>query len=417
MFFKKKKEKELFVHPLNYWEEESYIIIPYKSDELDRDSITNKLSMIDNFKLKGLAECSEDKFGRFVFEYNNDSYEINYILDSFNLPNTNDSQLDKFSEEDLIKISDCDKCLVLSMEFDINFLKQYKMQLLLASFLLPDLVCIIDESSENILHYKQIKSISMSSCLPSSSILYRIHAVVDNDKIWIHTHGLSRCGLPELEIVESNKDNYLYHYNIIYTLADILINRGINEENKYFIGYVNENIPLLVTLKPWVDGLKEYPNIDLGGPVDRKMEHNTNFSIIFTYESEDNMKNSIYDKINIYDDLWDDEQLFFITNEETDRMKIMAQENFDYVKRYFDKGCKILIKIGIKISDDSCEHMWFELLDIIDDETFKAKLLSTPYNVDLKEGDIDIYKLNQVTNWTIYYEDLEYDPNNVYELE
>jgi hypothetical protein len=61
--------------------------------------------------------------------------------------------------------------------------------------------------------------------------------------------------------------------------------------------------------------------------------------------------------------------------------------------------------------------MWFELLDIIDDDTFKAKLLSTPYNVDLKEGDIDIYKLNQVTNWTIYYEDLEYDPNNVYELE
>lgn len=417
MFFRKKKEEELFVHPLNYWEEESYIIIPYKSDELDRDSITNKLSMIDNFKLKGLAECSEDKFGRFVFEYNNDSYEINYILDSFNLPNTNDSQLDKFSEEDLIKIRDFDKCLVLSMEFNEDFLKQYKMQLLLASFLLPDLVCIIDESSENILHYKQIKSISMSSCLPSSSILYRIHAVVDNDKIWIHTHGLSRCGLPELEIVESNKENYLYHYNIIYTLADILINRGINEENKYFIGYVNENIPLLVTLKPWVDGLKEYPNIDLGGPVDRKMEHNTNFSIIFTYESEDNMKNNIYDKINIYDDLWDDEQLFFITNEETDRMKIMAQENFDYVKRYFDKGCKILIKIGIKISDDSCEHMWFELLDIIDDETFKAKLLSTPYNVDLKEGDIDIYKLNQVTNWTIYYEDLEYDPNNVYELE
>ena len=417
MFFRKKKEEELFVHPLNYWEEESYIIIPYKSDELDRDSITNKLSMIDNFKLKGLAECSEDKFGRFVFEYNNDSYEINYILDSFNLPNTNDSQLDKFSEEDLIKIRDFDKCLVLSMEFNEDFLKQYKMQLLLASFLLPDLVCIIDESSENILHYKQIKSISMSSCLPSSSILYRIHAVVDNDKIWIHTHGLSRCGLPELEIVESNKENYLYHYNIIYTLADILINRGINEENKYFIGYVNENIPLLVTLKPWVDGLKEYPNIDLGGPVDRKMEHNTNFSIIFTYESEDNMKNNIYDKINIYDDLWDDEQLFFITNEETDRMKIMAQENFDYVKRYFDKGCKILIKIGIKISDDSCEHMWFELLDIIDDETFKAKLLSTPYNVDLQEGDIDIYKLNQVTNWTIYYEDLEYDPNNVYELE
>ncbi len=417
MFFKKKKEKELFIHPLNYWEEESYIIIPYKSDELDRDSITNKLSMIDNFKLKGLAECSEDKFGRFVFEYNNDSYEINYILDSFKLPNTNDSQLDKFSEEDLIKISDCDKCLVLSMEFNEDFLKQYKMQLLLASFLLPDLVCIIDESSENILHYKQVRSISMSSCLPSSSILYRIHAVVDNDKIWIHTHGLSRCGLPELEIVESNKDNYLYHYNIIYTLADILINRGINEENKYFIGYVNENIPLLVTLKPWVDGLKEYPNIDLGGPVDRKMEHNTNFSIIFTYESEDNMKNNIYDKINIYDDLWDDEQLFFITNEETDRMKIMAQENFDYVKRYFDKGCKILIKIGIKISEGSCEHMWFELLDIIDDDTFKAKLLSTPYNVDLKEGDIDIYKLNQVTNWTIYYEDLEYDPNNVYELE
>lgn len=417
MFFKKKKEQELFIHPLNYWEEESYIIIPYKDEQLEKEDINNKLSKIENFKLKGFAECSEDKFGRFVFDYNSDNYEINYIIDSFNMPDSTDVQLEKFSEEELLEIKKCDKCLVLSMEFDGDFLKQYKMQLLLSYFLLPDLICIIDESSENIIHYKQINFISKSSCMPSSSILYRIHAVVDKDKIWIHTHGLSRCGLPELEIVESNKENYLFHYNIIYTLADILISRGISEDNKYFIGYVNENIPLLVTLKSWVDGLKEYSNIDLGGPIDRKMEHNTNYNIIFTYESEENMKKNICDRINVYDNLWDDEQLFFITNEETERMKIMAQENFDYVKKYFDNGCKILIKIGIKINDDSCEHMWFELLDINDDNTFKAKLLSTPYNVELKEGDIDTYKIEQITNWTIYYEDEEYDPNNVYELD
>lgn len=418
MFFKKKKkEEELYIHPLNYWEEESYIFIPYKDDELDKEDINNKLSNIENFKLKGIAECSEDKFGRFVFNYNNDNYEINYIIDSFKMPDAHDSQLDKFSEEELLKIKECDKCLVLSIDFDGECLKQYKMQLLLASFLLPNFICIIDESSENIIHHKQVTAIGKTSCLPSSSILYRIHAVADDDKIWLHTHGLSRCGLPELEIVESNKNNYLFHYNIIYTLADMLICKGISEDNKYFIGYVNEDIPLVVTFKPWIEGLKEYPDIDLGGPLDRKNEHNTNFNIIFTYESEENMKDDICDKINIYDDMWDDEQLFFITSEETNRMKVMAQENFDYVKKYFDNGCKILIKIGIKINDDSCEHMWFELLDINDDNTFKAKLLSTPYNVELKEGDIDTYKIEQITNWTIYYEDEEYDPNNVYELD
>lgn len=417
MFFKKKKkELELHQQPLNYWEEESFIIIPYKDDKLDKEDINNKLSNIKNFKLKGIAECSEDKFGRFVFDYDKVSYEINYIIDNFRMPEARDTQLDKFSADELLKIKECNKCLVLSMNFDTECLKNYKMQLLLGNFLLPNLICIIDESSENIIHYKQVAAIKKTTCLPSSSILYRIHVVADDDKIWLHTHGLSRCGLPELEIVESNKDNYLFHYNIIYTLADILISKGIDEDNKYFVGYVNENIPLIVTLKSWTEGLKEYPNIDLGGPVDRETEHNTNFNIIFTYESEDNMKNNICDKINIYDDMWDDEQLFLITSEETNRMKLMSQENFDYVRRSFEKGYKVLIKVGINISGDSYEHVWFELIELYDDK-FKGKLISTPYNVDLKEGNIYTYKIDRITNWTIYSEDGEYDPNNAYELD
>ena len=114
--------------------------------------------------------------------------------------------------------------------------------------------------------------------------------------------------------------------------------------------------------------------------------------------------------------MWDDEQLFLITSEETNRMKLMSQENLDYVRKSFEKGYKVLIKVGINISDESYEHVWFELIELYDDE-FKGKLISTPYNVDLKEGNIYTYKIDQITNWTIYYEDGEYDPNNAYELD
>lgn len=423
MFFnKKKKEEELIEQPLNYWEELSFVIVPYIDDKVDRETIIERLKK-HKIHVTGFAECSSEKPGRIVYKYNNASYEINYFEEEFSLPDLYEYQTKVFSKDEYEDLKKCTKAITLCAEFTENFEMEYKMQLKIACSILDKTYALLDESSETIIHPKKAKMMANSKSLISSKNLFSVQAVTDNGKVWLHTHGLNRFGVPDLEVINSNEDNYSYHHSLLLALSDVLLRRGLNEDNKYFVGYVSEEIPLYVTLLSWTEALnKYYPGIDLGGVLDRKDEHNTNYKVIFTYDGEENLDNNIISKLEIYDGAWDDERLFFLTTEETSRMKEVAIENFDYVKKFFNKEEKnVIIKIGFKVDSEEngdFEHMWFELLEINDDDTFKAKLTSVPYSISsMKKGDIGTYSKEDITDWLLCIEGVSYTPDDVYKLD
>ena len=419
MFFKSKKEEiiEYEEKPIQYWEEDSYFIIPYKGEELTKDKIIENLSKLDSFKIIGFAEPSYNKPGRIVFNYNNKDYEISYMLNDFKFPEPFFYQMKNFTDEEIINIKSCDKQITLFMEIKDNIKEKYQMEIIIGTNIVDKIYGILDESAEKAIPPKLAYMLAKSKTLPGADDMYSIQAIVDNEnnKIWLHTHGLLRYGIPELEILESNLENYNSHYNVISSLADTLINKGIKEDNKYFIGCVNGEIPLTVTLIPWVNALKEYEGIDLGGPQDRMVEHNSKYSVIFTYENNEEVEKDNYSKINIFDGMWDEEPVFLFTSEETKRMSSLAQEKFYLVKKYFNEKNNILIKVGVKTDNNSQEHMWFELLELNDDDTFKAKLISNPYDVSsMKEGDICEYSVKDITDWIIYVDDTGYSPDRSY---
>ena len=157
----------------------------------------------------------------------------------------------------------------------------------------------------------------------------------------------------------------------------------------------------------------------LGGINDRKNGHNSKTSIIFLYQSEEDEKNGVLSKISIYDTLWGENPLFFISEKETSRMKELAMERFSYVKEQSEnKENTILIKIGLPLKEiGKFEHIWFELLEF-KGEKFKAKLTQEPYDIDtMHEGDEAWFTVKDVTNWTIYTKNKTIDPDLVYLLE
>jgi len=87
--------------------------------------------------------------------------------------------------------------------------------------------------------------------------------------------------------------------------------------------------------------LKEYKNLDLGGPQDREDGHNTKTSLIFLYKSEEDEENKVLTKVSEFNDLWGENPIFFISDEETARMKSLAMERFDYVKEEFKNNGKL----------------------------------------------------------------------------
>ena len=208
---------------------------------------------------------------------------------------------------------------------------------------------------------------------------------------------------------------------MISTFATFLINNPeFNpRENGVRIGLLSDTTPIVVTCRSWTEALQnEYPNLFLGGNRDRESGHNSRTSVIFLYKTKQDEENHKISKVSDYDKRWGDNLVFFITNEETTRMKALAIERFNFVKEQLkNKDNKIIIKIGLVTEDNSLEHIWFELLEFEHNYNFIAKLIQEPYNVSkAHEGDIMSFTANDITDWIIYTKDFSVNPGNVYLL-
>lgn len=269
---------------------------------------------------------------------------------------------------------------------------------------------------------KWVNMAATSKVLPSSKDLFNVQAVTDpNGEVWLHTHGLCRAGISELEILDSNQEVYQQHYNLIITYAMYLIDR--KERDYYYQGaYIGNLIngePVVVTSIPWTKGIGEYKKIKLGNTKDRKNGHNSKTSIIFLYTSEEEEKNHILKKVSIYNEYWGQNPLFFFSDEETERMASLARERFSYVKEAIkDKDNQVLLKIGLPLKKKGkFEHIWFELLEI-KGKKFKAKLTQEPYDIkNMHTGDEAWYTIDDITDWIIYTKTAAVNPSNAYLLE
>lgn len=410
--------------PLNYWEESSYMqVIP--ADE-SADFLNNcliRISTIPNLEIKEKNFKVEKGFISLKLVYENDEYEVGVYPGGISVPEYYLSKSFFFTEEEKSAILKAQKSLTIFMKFNDDYKKSYQLQLKLAVAMVPDLIGVMDESAERMLPAKWVLMTANSKVLPNPKSLFTVQAIAGKNKeVWLHTHGLCRCGIPELEILQSNEVNYQNHYNLISTYALYLLNKKNQLENfeeGAYIGCLINGYPVVVTSRSWTKGIKEYKKLKLGNLEDRKEGHNTKTNIIFLYQCEEDENKGKLSKVSIYDELWGDNPLFFFSDEETFRMKELAMERFDYVKEAFkDKDNSILIKIGLPLTEKGkFEHIWFKLLEM-KGKKFKAKLTQEPYDVkDMHTGDEAWYTVDDVTDWIIYTKDFSVNPDNAYLLE
>lgn len=416
-------KKKLIEAPLGYWEEESYMMVIPKQEEesylierIKNFTSEKEVKVIDTrFDIKGFIEAH--------IEYEKEEYKICFYLGNINVPEFYLYQNFLFKEEEKEAILNAKKAITIFMKFKGNVKKAYHLQLKIATMLIPEMIAVVDESAEKILPARWVKMTAESKIHPSAKDLFSIHAVEGKDKkIWIHTHGLLRCNITELEILESTKENYQSHYNLLITYAMYIVDKEepFNpRENIAFIGRLINGYPIVLTCKSWTEGIYEYKKLQQGNEKDREKGHNSKTSIIFAYKNEEDEKNNILSKISIYDEMIKENPIFYYSDEETDRMKSVAKERFHYVKENFKKDDNyILIKIGLPLKEKGkFEYIWFELLEI-KNEKIKAKLTQEPYDVeDIHTDDIRWYNIEEIADWIIYMKEYAINPSNAYLLE
>lgn len=418
------KKKKLQEQPLYYWEEKSFMMAIPKNEDTDiLRTALNEISSSKEIVLKENKYDVEKNFVSLKVEYEDTTYEVGIYVGGVSVPEyyVNSYIFDEETRDSLLKAK---KALTIFMEYKGNPKKCYHLQLKLACLMVPDLIGVLDESAEKMLPAKWVIMAAKSNVLPGSKNLFSVQSIVDEkgEKIWLHTHGLCRCGYTELEIVNSDKEHQFCHYNLILTYGMYLLDGHDNFDPRVdgaYIGRLTTSDPIVVTCRSWVNGLEEYPKLDLGGLKDRATAHNSMTSIIFLYMSEENQKKGIVSKLSTYDDELKDNPLFFYSDEETARMKSLAMENFEYIKKGFkSKDNTVILKIGLPLDDKgNFEHIWFELLEIKGDK-FKAKLTQEPYYFpDIHEGYEDWYTKENVTDWIIYTKNFSVTPDTAFLLD
>lgn len=316
--------------------------------------------------------------------------------------------------------------LGLELEFVKDAQVSYHLQLKILAAMFTGLLAVIDCNAENVLSGRWVKLAAASNVLPAPQYLYTVQAVSDDgEEVWLHSHGLNRCGVTELEILGANKENYDSQYHILSTMAGRLLEmeEPLKEREPVFLAQLAEEVYLVTTIVPWQEAITFYDEAVLGGACDREEGHNEDTSCIFAYANEEDCDKGILSFVSIYDELLADNPVYMISTKETERMKALALERISYLRRVLGtENTTILVKLGLPVDDVETaiterEHIWFEL-KYLDERVLRAKLTQEPYYISgLHAGDSKEYTVDMITDWIIFMPEQRIAPDDVYLLD
>lgn len=403
----------------------SYMLaIPKKEEDIyDVAGIINRLTDTPGMEL--LSHKYEEGL-KFVLKIDDNQYEAEVYPTEIEVPPMYRIQ-HLFPDVDMEEVENAKVGLSVVIEFGEDALASYHAQLKVIHAVLPDVLAVMDVSSEKILSGKWVQLAAVSKIPPAPRYIYTVQAVSgEEDCVWLHSHGLNRCGLPEMEVLNSKKQTYQNHYNIIETMANRLLEKknSLKMGEPFFVARVAEQVPLVATLIDWKEAVSFYPDDMLGGKNDRKEDHNENTCGLFVYPSYEDAEKRQCAPVSVFDDLLKENPIYLISTEETERMKKLAAERLPYMlKAAQNKENKILVKIGLDIDEEfreaqnDYEHIWFELMEAGEDHV-KCKLTQEPYYVkNMHTGSEGIYSFDRITDWLIFTKERRYTADDVYLLE
>lgn len=409
--------------------EKSYMLaIPKHEEELrDIDLVMSRIRGAEDFTVTRMG-LNDEGMPVNEIEYNGDTYKFEIYPEEYRIPEMFRVQ-HFFKDIDVEAIDKQSVGLIVALEFSDNILESYHLQLKIIAAIFPETLGIIDYSAEKILSGAWASLAAKSSTPPAPRYIFTTQAVYSgDDDVWLHTHGLNRCGIMELEVINSTKETSQNHYHVIESVASRLIDEHeiFKKGEAMYVARFCNNQPLVVTWVPWQQAMDTVREGSIGGYADRTDEggHNGYTGSLFVYATQADMDNDRYTHLSIYDDLLKNNPMFMLTNEETARMRSLAMERVSYMKKAFMGGAKVvLVKVGLIVDDEyktetnEREHIWFELKSV-SDSTFTAELTQEPYMVSgMHTGDVGTYTYDFITDWMVFTEEDRISPDEVYLME
>ncbi|SES94852.1 DUF4026 domain-containing protein [Prevotella sp. kh1p2] len=412
-----------------YYEKKSVMVaIPPKElgDDATLTGIPEKIAAIEGVEMLPLHD-EEQGEAMLRIRHEDEEYPLIFYFVPVQIAYNGWKVRQEFTEQEMKQATDARMGLAVDMPFGSDYMTSYHLQLKIMDAVMPDAVAVFDESGEQLLLGRWVRLAAESAVPPPSDMMYVLQAVSDDkDEVWMHTHGLARCHVPELEILGANVDNYKPMGDLLNATARYIL--GNNDAAKPYegicVGAIDDETPLVVTLVPWEEAIKRFPEHLNGGKYDRKYDHHSYSAAIYCYPSKEAEKQHDYRHISRLSKKLSTNGLYFYTKRETDYMHQRAQERLGIMLDIARKTPEnAIVKLGF-LTDDAAkegteerEHIWFEIVAITSATTFMAKCTNTPVWVSsLKNGDIGTYSTDIITDWRVYVGDQTLSPDDAYML-
>lgn len=356
-------------------------------------------------------------------EYTFDTADVDFGFEE------NDPSLDALNDAERAIAAQSTCAFGVEMFFADNNMDSYHLQVKLLHMLVPDAVALFDNNAYRTHSGRWVRMTAESKVAPPPEDMFTVHAVNDDisgtDSVWLHTHGLTRCGTIELEILGADRNNWNALGGALNQIAHRLIgeNRFIDEMEPKLVGRIGDGRDIVVTWQRSEWSLRDFPKDIVGNLSDRDEEHDINMGVIYLYANEDDQIDGKLTPIIQWADALDDNTVYFKTTSETTRMKALAQERVGWLRR-LDKELpdkQIIVKIGLKpdpehgFDDGQFEYIWFEPICFRDDG-FTARLTQDAFYVKgAVEGVERQCAYDEIVDWRVYAPERTYSPDNIYQ--
>ncbi|MCA9295160.1 MAG: DUF4026 domain-containing protein [Phycisphaerales bacterium] len=305
---------------------------------------------------------------------------------------------------------------------------------------LPEAPTILDINATTWHHRQVLNDVYLSDedgVEPPASVLWVIHAVAadetehDTGTVWLHTHGLWRCGVAELEMLEVPAESANDAALLLNRVAALMLEEAFPPPGESF----ELGTDLHITFQPW-QAVVPYLSPDIpGSATDRE-------------ESDDNAHTGIravmcaetprgqYRKIWVWPEdvvnrLARDEAAVYITRRETERQARIAYATWPQIATAFaalgdiahltgdDRQIVFLLKSGFPVSDEEDadrEHLWFEVRAFHGDAA-ETILINEPLLItSMERGTAKTIERCAVSDWKVLTNGRSLQPDEVGEL-
>ncbi len=447
-------------------EQVSYFLVIHEeeitlADAIERLSTDRRLDVLN-------IEKTED-FVKFAVEYQGRIWRGALHIDETDYdPFNSNMRQEGFMEGELMQCrSRSRQRLTVTLEFTPRILASLKLQFLLSEIFAPKMLLLVDTNAYCIYHARACHFFANLKAELPIEVLYGFHGVAaeEGEQVWIHTHGLYRAGLPDIEIIGLNRELINERMQLVASYVRSMVDDRLAEGAEWpeptvdfddfpadktedilsMIGFeavgasFNEREGLGLTTLPWqavVEVEEGDGTLTIGGLDSREDGEHTNPSgalvgVFLNGEEDERDEDSTeaeyelrsLDEFN--DELAKPTLMIYYSDEASAAMRELAAESTPWlekavkVREVFGEEAQIIVKAGLapnKSLDNNppaLEHCWFNL-ESINGDTFRGRLMHDVFYIEgAKEGDVLEVPLSQVSDWSF----LGAGPGRAYQLD